>query len=101
LALRLPPDSATLSFTIRPSLCHGAWNVSGITPEFAAVGAGKSIYLGDPLHSETVACPAVVAGAIKLGANRLISESDSTVVKALNRDEHHRSKIYGRFDSTS
>jgi hypothetical protein len=47
LALRLPPDSATLSFTIRPSLCHGAWDVSGITLEFAAVGAGKSIYLGD------------------------------------------------------
>jgi hypothetical protein len=41
-----------------------------------------------------VACLAAVAGAIKLGANRVILESDSsTLVKALNGKEYDRSEI--------
>ncbi|KAM0845230.1 hypothetical protein ACQ4PT_056506 [Festuca glaucescens] len=74
----------------------GAWGfiIRDHTGGFATAGAGISYHLRDALHSETEACIAAVEGAIKLGANRVIFESGSTIlVNALNGNEYDRSEI--------
>ncbi|KAK1650817.1 hypothetical protein QYE76_068622 [Lolium multiflorum] len=62
--------------------------------DFIAAGAGKSVHLRDALHSEAVACLAAIAGANRVGANRIIFESEaSNLVNALKSNAFDRSEI--------
>ena len=61
---------------------------------FVAAGAGNSVHLRSPLHSEAVACLAAIDGAIRVGANKIIFESDASVlVQALNSYDYDKSTI--------
>ena len=61
---------------------------------FIAAGAGKSVHLRGPLHSESVACLAAIEGADRIGANRVIFESDaSNLVLALTSSDYDKSEI--------
>ena len=52
------------------------------------------MHLRDPLHSEAVACLAAIDGAIRIGANRIILESDaSNLVQAMKSTDYDRSTI--------
>jgi hypothetical protein len=52
------------------------------------------VHLRDPLHSEAVACLAAVNGAIRIGANRIVFESDaSNLVHALKSTNFDKSSI--------
>ncbi|KAK1669229.1 hypothetical protein QYE76_057388 [Lolium multiflorum] len=62
--------------------------------DFVAAGSGKSVHLRDSLHSEAVACLAAINGAIRIGANRIIFESDaSNLVQALKSTDYDKSSI--------
>jgi hypothetical protein len=52
--------------------------------DFIAAGSGKTVHLRDPLHSEAVACLATVNGVIRIGANRIVFESVSSLKLSLN-----------------
>lgn len=61
---------------------------------FIAAGAGKSIHLRDALHSEAVACLAAIDGASRVGANRILFESDaSSLVQALKSNDYDKAEI--------
>jgi ribonuclease HI len=62
--------------------------------DFVAAGSGKSVHLRYSLHSEAVACLAAINGAIRIGANRIIFESDaSNLVQALKSTDYDKSSI--------
>ena len=71
--------------SINPQMMWGwGYIIRDQTGDFVAAGAGKAVHLRDALHSEAVACLAAIEGAINIGANRVIFESDSsTLVSAL------------------
>ena len=74
----------------------GAWGfvVRNEEGEFVAAAAGKLRHLRNALQAEAEACVAATEGAVALGLNRVIFESDSkTLVDALNSDRHKLSEI--------
>jgi ribonuclease HI len=61
---------------------------------FIAAGAGKLKNLGSALQSEAVACLAAIRGADRVGANRIIFESDaSNLVQGLQSKDYDKSEI--------
>jgi ribonuclease HI len=61
---------------------------------FIAAGAGKLKNLGSALQSEAVACLAAIRGADRVGANRIIFESDaSNLVRGLQSRDYDKSEI--------
>jgi hypothetical protein len=59
-----------------------------------AAGAGKDVFLRDPLHAETVASIAAIDGAKRLGTKKIVFESDSSLlVQALQTNDYDRSTI--------
>ena len=76
--------------------CAGGWGyvVRDQAGEFIAAGAGKSVNLKCALQSESVACLAAIDGAIRIGANRIIFESDSsTLIQALKSNDYDKATI--------
>ena len=85
---RPPEDYVKVNFdgAFHQTTNDGGWGyvIRDQVGESVAAGAGKSVHLRDALHSEAVACLAAIEGAINIGANRIIFESDSsTLVRAM------------------
>jgi ribonuclease HI len=61
---------------------------------FVAAGAGKTKNLGSALQSEAVACLAAINGACRVGASRVVFESDaSNLVQGLKSKDYDKSSI--------
>ena len=94
-----PPDNYVKinfdgAFDAKSGLGGWGYVIRDQAGNFIAAGAGNSVHLRDPLHSESVACLATIEGADRIGANRVIFESDaSNLVLALNSSDYDSSEI--------
>jgi ribonuclease HI len=96
--VRPPENQVKINFdgAFNQASGEGGWGyiIRDQAGDFVAAGSGISVHLRDPLHSEAVACLAAVSGAIRVGANRIIFESDaSNLVQALKTNELDKSSI--------
>ncbi|KAM0896420.1 hypothetical protein ACQ4PT_023206 [Festuca glaucescens] len=90
--VRPPENQVKINFdgAFNQASGEGGWGyiIRDQAGDFVAAGSGISVHLRDPLHSEAVACLAAVSGAIRVGTNRIIFESDaSNLVQALKSNE--------------
>jgi hypothetical protein len=93
-----PDDHVKINFdgAFNATSGDGGWGyiIRDQAGKFIAAGAGKSENLGSALQSEAVACLAAILGADKVGANRVIFESDaSNLVQALKSTDYDKSVI--------
>lgn len=94
-----PPDGyvkVNLDGAFHQTTKDGGWGyvIRDQAGEFVAAGTGKAVHLRDALHSEAVACLAAIEGAVSIGANRIIFESDSSnLVSALKTRDSDKAMI--------
>jgi hypothetical protein len=94
-----PPDSyVKINFdgSFKADTGNGGWGyiIRDQAGNFVAAGAGRLMNLGSALQAEAEACLAAIQGADKIGANRVIFESDaSNLVQGLKSSDYDKSEI--------
>jgi ribonuclease HI len=94
-----PPDSyVKIDFdgSFKADTGNGGWGyiIRDQAGNFVAAGAGRLMNLGSALQAEAEACLAAIQGADKIGANRVIFESDaSNLVQGLKSSDYDKSEI--------
>ena len=95
---RPPEDHVKVNFdgSFNANSGDGGWGyiIRDHAGNFIAAGAGKIRNLGSALQSEATACLAAIHGADGVGANRIIFESDASIlVQGLKSTELDKSEI--------